>query len=168
MCVRVCVAGCVCVGMLHIKFAVFWIVWCFEAACGASCDASSAAFRPPLKSMQHFQIKFWAFYAIMHAIAVECGDCCLRVLQVQRAANECRCGCGARLCIALLFDSICGHPNLQLPFLFFFFCFKHFFPSAGWPLMPLQLNYDTTGYKYTHTRAGVCRSWRCGNCKTCA
>lgn len=129
VCVRVCVAGCVCVAMLHIKFAVFWFVWCFEAAC----DASSAAFRPLLKSMQHFQIKFWAFYAIMHAIAVECGDCCLPVLQVQRAANECRCGCGCgcgtRLCIALSFDFICGHPNLQLPFLFFsvlsfflFFC----------------------------------------------
>lgn len=100
-----------------------------------ACDASSAAFRPLLKSMQHFQIKFWAFYAIMHAIAVECGDCCLRVLQVQRAANECRCGCGCgggtRLCIALSFDFICGHPNLQLPFLFFLLFQAFFFSSAG-------------------------------------
>lgn len=85
----------------------------------ASCDASSAAFRPLPKSMQHFQIKFWAFYAIMHAIAVECGDCCLYVLQVRRGADDCGCGCGPRLCIALSFDFICGHPNLQLPFVFF-------------------------------------------------
>lgn len=53
---------------------------------------------------------------------------------------------------------------------FFFLLFQAVFPSAGLPLMPLQLNYDTTGYKFTHTHthAGVCRSWHCGNCKTCA
>lgn len=117
VCVRVCVAGCVCVWVCCILNLQYF--GSFDVLRLRACDASSAAFRPLLKSMQHFQIKFWAFYAIMHAIAVECGDCCLRVLQVQRAANECRCGCGAHLCIALSFDFICGHPNLQLPFLFF-------------------------------------------------
>lgn len=92
MCVAVCVWVCC---ILNLQYFGSFDVLRLRVA---TCDASSAAFRPLPKSMQHFEIKFWAFYAIMHAIAVECGDCCLCELPVQRGAASADAGV-ARICV---------------------------------------------------------------------
>lgn len=121
-----------------------------------SCDAWAAAFRPLPKSMQHFQIKF---RGILCNYACDCGGMWWLFVRVawvsgqrsgKRRVGKGSAGAGARVCI--LHFHLISFAAIQICSCFPLHFFLGFLLFTGRPLVPLQLNYDTTGCEHTHTR----------------
>lgn len=125
VCVRVCVAGCVCVWLCCIlNLQYFGSFDVLRLRAGHRVTPVQLHFDRCLKVCNIFKSNFGHFMQLCmrlrwNVVIVVCVCCKCDVRQTNADAGA---DAGAaRTCVLLLFDFICGHPNLQLPFLFFLF-----------------------------------------------